>query len=391
MNGPLQPKNGPHGREQSKKRGGAVVVLAAVLLIVVLAMTAFAVDLGYIAVTKTQMRSAADASALAGAIELSDGLGMVPFQTPFEVLSNSSASATTVAALQRNGDQASTYLDSSRDIRFGQVTWNSASGKWVKSWGTTPYNLIGVTAHRDQDGSGGDSRLPLFFANVLGYHDTSLQAGANAAILPGVGIRIAPGTGNTADILPIALDDPTWTALTEGVGTDEYAYDHATGTVSPGSDGVLEINLYPQCTGSPGNRGTVNIGTNNNSTSNLQRQIEFGLNDADLAPYGGQLRTDNGPLMLIGNPGISAALKSSLLTIVGKPRLIPIFTNLTGNGANAQYTIPKFVGIRVLHVELTGGDKKLVIQPAVYSSRSVIPGAGSISTSTYFTKPRLMQ
>lgn len=383
----------------SRKRKGAIIVLAAALLIIVLTMTAFSIDLGYIAVTKAQMRSAADAAALAAAIELPDGLGMAPTKTATGVTSSADAAAVAIAALQRNGDQSSTLIRATRDVQFGQVTWDSSTRKWTKTWGTPPYNLVGVTVHRDgTDGSGADSRLPLLFAPAIGYQETGMTAVANAALLPGVGVKVGAGSALTAGILPIAFDDSSWTELcagtsdaTIGVGGDNYAYDPATGTVSPGSDGVQEASLYPTSTGSPGNRGTVNIGTTNNSTSNLQRQILYGLSASDLAPYGGELRTDNGPILLAGNPGISAAIKSSLSTIIGQPRLIPIFTNLTGNGANAEYTISKFVGVRVLYVELTGGNKKVVIQPAFYSSHTVIPGSVPLTQATYWTKPKLTQ
>ncbi len=376
-------------------RVGSILVLAAAMLIVVFAMAAFAIDLGYMSLTKTQLRNAADGAALAAAIELTDGLGTAPSKSTAEVTASANTAARTVAALQRNGNVSSTLLVTSRDTRYGQLSWDGQAHKWVKSWNTAPYNLVEITLHRDQPrGTGpasGDGRLPLLFAPAIGVRDADLSGVTDAALYPGVGISIATGSSLTTDVLPIALDLPTWTALMAGTGTDNYSYNAATGIVSSGPDGVKEVSLYPTGTGSPGNRGTVNVGTNNNSTANLQRQIEFGLNASDLAPYSGSLRTDNGSLMLSGNPGISAAIKSSLTTIIGKPRLIPIFTNLTGNGANAQYTITKFVGVRVMYVQLTSGNKTVVVQPATYSSATVIPGKIAITPETYWTKPRLAQ
>jgi Flp pilus assembly protein TadG len=375
----------------SQDRRGAIIVLTAVLLVMIFAMAAFAIDMGYITLTKTQLRNAADGASLAGAIELTDGLGVAPAKSTTNTMTAAKTAARTVAALQRNGNQSSTLLDTTRDLKFGRMSWDSGTNKWVKTWNATPYNMVQATLHRDQSGTTADSRLPLLFAPVIGIRDADLTGVSAAALFPGVGVQIAPGSTLTGDVLPITLDDPTWTALMNGTGTDNYRYDPATGAVTAGSDGVLEVNMYPTGTGSPGNRGTINIGTSNNSTSNLQRQIEFGLNEADLAPYGGVLRTDNGPLILAGNPGISAAIKSSLTTIIGRPRLLPIFTQLTGNGANAKYTIVKFVGVRVLNVQLTGGNKMVTIQPATYSGSTVIPGKVPLSGETYWTKPRLVQ
>ncbi len=54
-------------RAKQLNRRGAIAVLAAIFIIVMLGMVAFAVDLGYISMVKTQLQSAADAAALAGA------------------------------------------------------------------------------------------------------------------------------------------------------------------------------------------------------------------------------------------------------------------------------------------------------------------------------------
>ena len=54
-----------------RDRRGAILVLAAIFMTVMLAFVAFAVDMSYMSLTKTQLQGAADASALAGAMELS--------------------------------------------------------------------------------------------------------------------------------------------------------------------------------------------------------------------------------------------------------------------------------------------------------------------------------
>lgn len=57
------------------RRSGNILVLTALLITFLFAMVAFAVDLGYVSRTKTQLQSAVDGAALAAAIELGDGLG----------------------------------------------------------------------------------------------------------------------------------------------------------------------------------------------------------------------------------------------------------------------------------------------------------------------------
>src|SRR5690606_39806119 len=110
-----------------------------------------------------------------------------------------------------------------------------------------------------------NGELPLFFARVFGREGQSIVGQATASIVRDVkGFRIT-SDGSNLDLLPIALDYPTWTNWKAGVGTDAWSWNPETKTVSPGSDGWPEVNLYPTGTGSPGNRGMVDIGSSNNS------------------------------------------------------------------------------------------------------------------------------
>jgi len=177
---------------------------------------------------------------------------------------------------------------------------------------------------------------------------------------------------------------------------DNYAYDPETGTVSAGSDGVLELNIFPGAGTDqlpPGNFGTVDIGASNNSTADLARQIVHGITEADLAYIGGALVFDeNGELTLEGDTGISAGMKDELASIIGQPRSIPLFRSVSGNGNNSEYTIVGFAGIRILAVKLTGAMKKkyVVVQPAIVVDDSVITEAGA-SNSYVYAPPRLIR
>jgi hypothetical protein len=187
--------------------------------------------------------------------------------------------------------------------------------------------------------------------------------------------------------LPFALDEQTWQALVAGTTTDNYSWNSTTKTVGAGSDGTREVNLYPQGTGSPGNRGTVDIGSSNNSTSDISRQIVYGVNASDLAHHGGKLEFDGcGTLQLNGDTGISAGVKDELESIKGQPRIIPVFRSVEGPGNNAMYTIVKFVGVRIMYVKLTGSNKQVIIQPAMLLVRGGIP-ATTQGTSSFLYSP----
>ena len=46
--------------------------------------------------------------------------------------------------------------------------------------------------------------------------------------------------------------------------------------------------------------------------------------------------------------------------ILGKVRLLPLYEDVTGNGSNSEFTLAKFVLVRVMHVKMTGGSKYIV-------------------------------
>jgi hypothetical protein len=210
-----------------------------------------------------------------------------------------------------------------------------------------------------------NGQVSLFFAKALGHDDASLDAQATAALVSTFSGFQAPADGSNLNILPFALDEVTWNGLTT-YGTDSWNYNSDTHAVCAGCDGVKEVNLYPQSTGMPGNRGTVDIGGSNNSTADIARQIVHGVSPGDLAYLGGSIQfDDHGILHLNGDTGISAGVKDELASIIGKPRIIPIFRSVVGPGNNADYSIVKFVGVRVLDVKLTGSmsSKRVIIQP----------------------------
>ena len=184
----------------------------------------------------------------------------------------------------------------------------------------------------------------------------------------------APSDGSNLPLLPFALDLETWDGLTVGDGQDEFRYDPKTGKVIPGKDGVREFNLYPQDTGSGGNRGTVDIGNPANSVGDIARQITAGITPADLEYVGGKLEFNSeGKLYLNGDPGISASLGKSLGKITGQARMVPVFSGVTGSGNTSMFTIVRFVGIRVMQEELTGGEKRVIVQPADVITLGGIP------------------
>lgn len=386
-------------RQRRHARHGGIVAWSAVTLTAVIGFTALAVDVGFMTQTKAQMQAAADGAALSAALEMPNGWGSGKTLTSGQVAEAGRDAAETVAKKYRVGEQAAAFLDTARDVRFGQRTQNS-QGAWVETWGASPYNMVEVTIHRDQPLSGStatraDQELPLFFAKALGNKSAALIAKATAVVSPGNGFYIPPGSGLTCPLLPLAIDETTWNNLVNnGVGSDNYDY-HCDGTVVSGTDGIKEVSMYPDSNGSlpSGNRGTVDFGSPNNSTADLSRQIRYGCNEADLAYFGGKIQIPSSGLLAVnGDTGLSAGIKDDLAAIIGQPRAIPVFRSVSGPGNNATYQICKFVGIRVMYVKLTGSPsgKQVIVQPAPVFDGTIIGSPGAIQTDSIMTSLKLV-
>jgi hypothetical protein len=168
---------GPHRR-------GAIIVAAAVLLTVVFAFAAFAVDSGLLALTQINMQNAADAAALAasqeitGAVQLAgEGLGEATIDANSIAVANARQVAEEVALA--NG----VYIDPEQDVVFGKRVYDEATDAWPIQWGAAPYNVVKVTARRDQDDVDlPDGKLELTFGWAVGKPTVDVTASASAFI-----------------------------------------------------------------------------------------------------------------------------------------------------------------------------------------------------------------
>ena len=327
------------------------------------------VDIGYLANARSELQRTADSAALAACWEYAGTLAEGGSESAAALASRTTAGQAAGpndvcnAAMQiAPADIVIGYLADFHDRSSALLTSNSAL-----------FNAVEVRA-RKAEGTNGP--VPFFFARIFGYDGMPAEATATAAVVKSVGGFQTPSDGSNVEMLPFALDWPTWSDLLNGNAADDFTWNSGDRKVENGPDGILEVNLYPKGNGSPGNRGTVDIGSSNNSTADIARQILSGISPSDLAYHNGKLEFDNnGELPLNGDTGISAGVKDELQSIIGKPRIIPIFSQVNGPGNNAIYTIVRFAGIRIMEVKLTGSksSKRLIIQPAPLTTKGVIP------------------
>lgn len=373
----------PSRRRKAKQRRGAAAVLGVVLTLALITLTAVAIDFGHIHVAESEMRRSADAAAMAGCWEMFD-----------QRVANNSSGNMEYAAAQQASTAGSWNQIGSEAPEFGVDDVELGNYSPTQGWDSSDpnsFNAVRVVVRRQ---AGMNGELPLFFGSLTGRETQSLETKATAAMLQTISGFYEPETSSTTvEMMPFALDLPSWLDVLAEATDDDFAY--VNGQVQNGSDGQFETNLYPKGTGAPGNRGTVDIGGRNNSTNDIARQIVHGISKQDFIDLGKPLEFDaDGELLLNGDTGISAGVKDELASIIGQVRIIPIYTQVNGNGNNAMFTIVRFEGVRILDVKLTGKptQKRVIIQPAnVIARGSKIDYTGQHSSSHLYTPVMLVE
>lgn len=167
---PLSTRPSSHfGRNLRRNRRGAVLVLFGILIFVIFAMIAFAVDVAYMQLVRAELRSATDAAAKAGALELrlTDGNGTA-----------ARAAAITAAAKNTVGGKALTLNGS--EITLGRSVY-TGTGTYQFIANQTPYTSVRINSNLTSSSAMGNVRL--FFGNMLGTPTFEPQQIATASQL----------------------------------------------------------------------------------------------------------------------------------------------------------------------------------------------------------------
>lgn len=375
---------------------GSVLPLIAVSITLMFVSLALALDMGLIAVSKSQLQNAADSAALAGVVELVDQ----------DLLTGSPNQADDIAAARQLAQTFSTYNTvAGRPIQMDSNESNHPEGGIVAGFIDNPLSLASPMASQGIDYANSlmvetrlsvelNGPLELLLGAFTGVDQVEIAARATASVddrIVGFDIR----EDETLLVLPFSVYVEAWDAIYDPdydhdsrpcppePFTDNYSY--VNDGVLKGPDGIPEIKLYPEKVDvcglpwAPGNFGTINIGYSSNSTADLARQILYGPTYDELAYIGGLLLIDtNGDGVytknLYGNTGVSNAIQKEMQQIKGEARILPLHRDLYGEGSNAVYEICRFVAVRVMHVHMTGSlhTRHIIVQPTQIIEPSAI-------------------
>ncbi len=315
---------------------GIIAPLTAVLLPVILMLVAFTTDIAIVTSTKTQLSTAADSAALAAAISLVDNSRLSGSTNLSSVMTNARAQAVQFASYNKTLSQ-STVIDPNTsnsadgDVVIGYLDSLSHSSSLNTDIAMTSlFNSVKVTTRRTSASNG---LIPASFGRLMGYdgYGSTFSSTATAQKFAIQGFNSS--TSRNTSLIPMALSSDVYNQMISKQTSDDYSCysgsssssggcsssgcsggSHSSGcgggsnTITLGSDGICESNLYPNRTGS-GNWGTVRIGVSNNGTSTLSAQIANGVSTDVMAPMYGSSMALNPTLTFSGNPGISLGIK----------------------------------------------------------------------------------
>lgn len=301
---------------QHRKRKGAVVVLVATMMVVLVALVAFAVDIGAVLKVKTDMQRSADAAVLAAAQALA------PDPDGSQSEANAIQTVRDYVAMNLGNVEGAAFSVDGADIEIGRFDPNTIYQN-VSLQNDGVLDTVRVTLRRD---GVVNPRAPLFFGRALGIQDASLQVTSTAVLQKPNTMR------EGSDILPFAVHVDLWNDTDVDESFTVYG------------DGRVEDENGHQV---PGNWGTCDIGDRNNSTSELNDQILNGLRQSDLDALHADGRIaqseyidGNADIWVEADTGLSSGLKHSVQEVHGAEKIIPIYDSLSsGNGNNLQYHI----------------------------------------------------
>ncbi|MFQ5733090.1 MAG: pilus assembly protein TadG-related protein [Planctomycetaceae bacterium] len=360
----------PARRETNKKRRGAVIVLVALLTVPLLGLVALAVDYGHLCVVRTDLQRSADAAALAAVRDL------VPAADGTQDLDKVRAAVRQYATANVRNVSGFTVLDS--DIEIGRYDPATIYTNFtIQNNGI--FDTVRVTLRRDTTAN---SPVSVFFARIFGIDNANVTATATA-VLQKASV-LYPGS----DILPFAVHEDLWNS--QGMGSTWSIY----------GNGQILDNLGGSI---PGNWGTIDIGAENNSTSELRDQILNGLRQKDLdALYNDQRIPSNesidsnDPWFAQSDTGLSLGLKSAVQTVHGQTKLVPIYSSVWGNGNNTEFHVTGWGVVEVVDSGWNGNNNTYVTLRKAYTYDGTLRAPVDLSNTTgvitgAYTTPVLVQ
>ena len=293
---------------------GAIAILVAVLAVLFAVIAAFVTDFGTAYAQRQALSTGADSAALA--IVRNEQLRVVanPVLTCGQLVTDDSATASATALTQINSN-----APFGSPLTAGQVT--------------TTLQCVGSNQGTLQATVTVNKTVPTTFGAIVGARSIAINRTAAAAL----------GAANTVGITPIAVCTNQALAIVNRAVSSHSPYAHE----------LISLTKVWKAGNDCGSGGAGNWGfldCTGNGAPSLSAGIQDGCNN------GLTLDTSTTPATYAatgtpGNKGNSNPVQTAMGTIMDQVRVLPVYSSVTGNGANATYTVVGFLSVRICGYE----------------------------------------
>ncbi len=341
---------------------------------------------------RVELRTAAEAAALAAAARLTDDDRLRDGTDWPSLLDAARGQAVRIAADNRVAARP-VRLDPSAggDVRFGVVTDDANTGRAVFLETDYDPTTVVVTAKAARSRRNG---VALFFCKLTGLSTGDVLGRAGVTIDNAV-VGVRPFNGVPVPALPLGIlaadpdgqRDDTWRQqITQQQGTDRFGFDETDQQVTQGPDGIREITLTFAAGANADNGNTseadrsgancclLNMG-NGLTEQGVRRQIHDGWSQQDLDGFGGQFVIDGAAVPVESASSPTASLWADFEQNIGRPRICVLYQKASqSDRERGEYVLAtELVAGRILSID--GGNTgavQFVFQPTVMTTRTAV-------------------
>jgi Flp pilus assembly protein TadG len=397
---------------QPAKRRGVSTLALVISITVILCFLALSIDVGLLVQRHHQLKTASQAAALAGALELfssrisDDGTDRINLG---RLAASNFAAANQVNSLPLHLS-ANPLNAVNGDVVLGAINPPELRGLFTPArGGDAPINAVLVRTRHSQTGV---TSAALLFSRLVGYTPNDFYSESIAAVDRRV-VGFRPVGCTNIPMLPILVHGNPW-VLGEGDGdedsqdrhgegegqgeddgkaaalSDQFTVDPRQFVVAAGPDGIPEFRIHigfaARSSGGVddreshsnrqhfGNQDAWACVLNFGDANPASEQVQFGLNLVDLASSGGQLLAGS-EVVCDQDPDI-AALQAAFQQMIGKPRVFALGT-LSHGSQKADGNLLKFAAGVVVQSQFAESSLTILVQPVAMNSCTGIVRSGA--------------
>jgi Flp pilus assembly protein TadG len=164
-----------------KDRAGVITIFTVLMLTAIVGFLALGLEIGFVAQQKQVMQNAADASALAAALEITTAVQDATAANAGDAATFAQNAARTKA--QQVATLNGQFIDPAVDVVFGRRSFNASTNTFSTTWNSSPSNVVKVTIRKNNPSpTSPNARIRTPFASAFGNRAPDVVVTAVATV-----------------------------------------------------------------------------------------------------------------------------------------------------------------------------------------------------------------